>query len=662
MLVFVTLAVLAGLVGRLTFVEETQVVLISPVSGVAFLWLANGPRRSWWWDVPALSAASALTTYLADGTLDQALVGVLNSPVQPVVVVLLLRHWAPHLWGGGGDRSVGSLSDLMRLLAACAVGALVSAAVRGTGLGLLPALDGAGVAMTWVRNFCWTAAVAVIALLLPPGWRTLRALGRLARTRPRDVVAFLERPWEVLAILAVGAALYVAALWVPLPFAIILVTVWAALRLPPVVATTQGVLSGISALVLALEDIELLAHDPGPLEAAALAQGFTVVMLVTAATVSLMTQARRQALERAGVAELEADRRATLLDTVVARLHEGVVVVSADGQELLRNPAGRTIPGLAPGTSYDEAMPGPEFGLFDERGRRQEAPELPHALALRGQDSPAKDFLVRTPDNPEGLVLEITATALPPSHADEVPRAVVIFRDVTAARRERDVLAGFAGVVAHDLNNPLTVASGWLGALRMRFEEGPLTSEEALPVLARVERATSNMRDFIGDLLAYAVAENQQLQLTDLDLSAVVEDVASLRRQGDHPARIDVQHGLRVNADPVLVRQLMDNLVGNAVKYVGEGVTPHVRVQGADPDADGRTLVRVLDNGIGVPDAMRRRIFESFERAHAQDYTGTGLGLAICRQIVERHGGTISVAAGEGGGSEFSFTLPAPVG
>jgi signal transduction histidine kinase len=428
------------------------------------------------------------------------------------------------------------------------------------------------------------------------------------------------------------------------------------------VATTQAMLSGGSALFLALEDIELLAHAPSHIEAAALAQAFTVVLLITAATVSLVTQARSQALARASAAELEADRRAAMLDTVVAHLHEGVVVVTADGQELLRNPAGRTILNLGEGRSYDDAMPGPEFGLFDLRGRRYESAELPHALALQGISSPPTDFRVRTPVNPEGMVLEITATSLPRTSAEEVPRAVINFRDVTEARRERDVLTSFAGVVAHDLNNPLTVASGWLHALRGRYEAGPVASEDALPVIERVERATRNMRGFIDDLLSYAVAENQQLHLTDVDLSEVVEDVATLRRGGDHPARIDVQQGLRVKADPVLMRQLMDNLVGNAVKYVAPGVVPHVRVSGEEPDADGQTLVSVVDNGIGVPDSMRRRIFESFERAHAQDYSGTGLGLAICRQIVERHGGTISVTSGDEGGSEFRFTLPAAVG
>ncbi len=237
--------------------------------------------------------------------------------------------------------------------------------------------------------------------------------------------------------------------------------------------------------------------------------------------------------------------------------------------------------------------------------------------------------------------------------------AVVNFRDVTEERRERDALASFAGVVAHDLNNPLTVAGGWVAALRARLEHGPLRPEEALPVIERVERATRNMRRFIDDLLAYAVAENQPLQLAEVDLSRLTEEVAALRHHGEVVPRIEVDPGLVVTADESLLRQLMDNLVGNAVKYVAPGAVPHVRVRGVPADPDDSLLVSVVDNGIGVPESMRRQVFESFERAHPQDYRGTGLGLAICRHIVERHGGTISVVPADGGGSEFRFTLPA---
>jgi signal transduction histidine kinase len=113
-----------------------------------------------------------------------------------------------------------------------------------------------------------------------------------------------------------------------------------------------------------------------------------------------------------------------------------------------------------------------------------------------------------------------------------------------------------------------------------------------------------------------------------------------------------------VYADRVLVDQLLENLIGNALKYVGDGVRPDVRVDGhrAQP---GWVRVTVTDNGIGLPPGEHESVFEEFHRAHPGDYDGTGLGLAIARRIVHRHGGTIQARDHEDGGAVFEFTLPA---
>jgi signal transduction histidine kinase len=111
--------------------------------------------------------------------------------------------------------------------------------------------------------------------------------------------------------------------------------------------------------------------------------------------------------------------------------------------------------------------------------------------------------------------------------------------------------------------------------------------------------------------------------------------------------------------DPVLVPQLFDNLIGNARKYVARDVVPRVRIEAA-PLAEDWVRERVLDNGIGIAPEDRTRVFESFERARAQEYEGTGLGLAICRHIVERHGGTIAITTPpDGVGTCVEMTLPA---
>jgi signal transduction histidine kinase len=111
-----------------------------------------------------------------------------------------------------------------------------------------------------------------------------------------------------------------------------------------------------------------------------------------------------------------------------------------------------------------------------------------------------------------------------------------------------------------------------------------------------------------------------------------------------------------------LLRHVLDNLVGNALKYVQPGRTPKIDVS-ASPAGAGWVRIEVADRGIGVPDADKPYVFESFHRAHTgQSYGGTGLGLAICRRVIDRHGGSITVVDNPGGGSRFSFTVPgAPI-
>ena len=112
-----------------------------------------------------------------------------------------------------------------------------------------------------------------------------------------------------------------------------------------------------------------------------------------------------------------------------------------------------------------------------------------------------------------------------------------------------------------------------------------------------------------------------------------------------------------VAADPVLLRQVVDNLLGNALKYVVPGEEPKVEVTGEA--TDGLVVISVADHGIGLPGGEHDRIFDEFHRAHYRDYEGSGLGLSICRRIVSRHGGTIVARDNPAGrGTVFEFTLP----
>jgi signal transduction histidine kinase len=214
--------------------------------------------------------------------------------------------------------------------------------------------------------------------------------------------------------------------------------------------------------------------------------------------------------------------------------------------------------------------------------------------------------------------------------------------------------------VAHDLRSPLTSVALWARELLDQYEEGPVDPATGAMMLRHIESGADRMQNFISDLLSYALARDQAPSPAKVELADVVESVVEMITtvEGSAPA---VLYGdlPPVWCDPILLPQVLDNLIGNARKYVPQGVVPEVRVE-ATTLPEGWVRVRVSDNGVGIAPEDRRRVFETFERARATEYEGTGLGLAICRHIVERHGGRIgAVAPPEGRGACIELTLPA---
>jgi signal transduction histidine kinase len=174
------------------------------------------------------------------------------------------------------------------------------------------------------------------------------------------------------------------------------------------------------------------------------------------------------------------------------------------------------------------------------------------------------------------------------------------------------------------------------------------------------------MRTLIDDLLAYATARNAAPEVAAVDLQAMVDDVVAVHtdrlRVRGRPDQLfpDVYVAPlpAVAADPAMIRQLLDNLIGNALKYVPPGRAARVDVT-AEADEPGWVRIVVADRGIGIPPGQHEAIFDSFHRAHRGGaYPGTGLGLAICHRIVTRHGGRIGARDNPGGGAQLWFTLP----
>ncbi|HYN93931.1 MAG TPA: ATP-binding protein [Pilimelia sp.] len=248
-----------------------------------------------------------------------------------------------------------------------------------------------------------------------------------------------------------------------------------------------------------------------------------------------------------------------------------------------------------------------------------------------------------------GAVAEATAAL----HADIARREAVEAR----LRRREAELRGFAGVAAHDLKAPLAVTGGRLELLEDELGEGlsPTASQD----LARARAGLARMDRLISDLLAYATADEAEPRRERVDLGALVAEVLAERSgAAAEPPAVTVGALPTVVGDLGMLRQLLGNLVGNALKYVAPGQRPAVTVTAAA--VPGGWRVTVADRGIGIPADQRAIVFDAFQRADgARNYPGTGLGLAICHRIVERHGGAIGVVENPGGGSVFWFTLPA---
>jgi signal transduction histidine kinase len=235
--------------------------------------------------------------------------------------------------------------------------------------------------------------------------------------------------------------------------------------------------------------------------------------------------------------------------------------------------------------------------------------------------------------------------------------------DVVAERtgelsRSNAELEQFAYVASHDLRQPLRVVSGYITLLERRFKD--VLDGEGREQMAFVVDGVKRMDSMITGLLEYSRIGRNVVNGEAVPLDAAVRDaLANLEPMvAASGARVEIQSGLpSVWGDRIELMRLFQNLISNAIKYVEPGVNPHVRVEWRDEE--GRCLVQVRDNGIGIPSDSAERVFGLFQRLVGRNqYEGSGIGLAICRKIVERHGGSIGVEPGYDGGSVFSFRLP----
>jgi len=375
----------------------------------------------------------------------------------------------------------------------------------------------------------------------------------------------------------------------------------------------------------------------------ALVSWATVMALVRVAPTALSMRSP-EALEReVKTRTIELAREKARLEAVLESLGVGVVVVRDDGAVTLKNMV------------YDELQ------RIDEATAR---PKLSEALAATRKETPDED-VVTVGDQARDLHhLQVVSASVAQVEGDASDETVVVLTDITdRVRSERELsrsnqeLEQFAYVASHDLKEPLRMVVSYTELLDRMY--GEQLGEEASKFVHFAADGARRMNAMVDDLLAVAKAGSGDAPSDEVDLTAELETVkgtlaARLKETG---GEVTVGELPTVVGDRRQLCQLLQNLVGNALKFQREGVSPRVHVDAVDHGPFVEVTIR--DNGIGIDPEHHERIFRIFSRLHVREnYEGTGIGLALCQRIAVHHGGSIRVVESSGEGTTFGVMLP----
>lgn len=663
--------VLAGLVAQATSVGDVTLGLIWPASGVTVVWFVTTLRRGRSHALVAALLMLAIT--IAFSVQMQSdwlalLAFVLAHAVQVVVATACLRSplfSTSSLFSDDAARTLSTVRGVLGLTGSAAIAGLASAVIMVIGWALLVTsfqVTPIHVLLWWGRSTVGTVGVVALVVLLsaavrqhrsgaPDGPLTNRSVldsldAALAR---RAGLPEVEPDRHVLRHRVMVAALFVssaAAYTVdfayydrPTVFPLLAFTIWSGLL-------CSGLVTVLHTMMSATILVSWTVQDRGPFSLAETArvmaievQLYLAFILVLGLLLSAARSEIRAALARIVEAEDSSASRADLLSAVTEAMTDGLMVVDASSTIVTANRTAIQLLGIDPSA----VVHCEDLGILRPDGTRLPPEEYPsHVAREHGEVGPSDVVVLGADGRPRTLSVVATRLDDAGGRSRRAPGAapvVVVFSDVTEERAQHDYLAGFAGMVAHDLRSPLTTLRGWLDMCAMLASSDP--TAPAADLVEPLDRATLGavqMARLIDDLLVHVSAHGQVLELEAVDLAQLVREVAEAHGVGEALTTGTLP---AVWADRALTHQLVANLVGNAAKYRHPERPLEIALHGQE--RHGIVTFVLEDNGAGIPDADRDKVFERFYRVaeHRDLGTGTGLGLAMCRTIVERHGGTI---------------------
>ena len=369
------------------------------------------------------------------------------------------------------------------------------------------------------------------------------------------------------------------------------------------------------------------------------------------------------------LAEEETDRDRNLLRTLIETIPDRIYAKDVEARFILNNIAHLQALGSR---SQEETVGKTDFDF--------RAPEVASScmaddqqVLQSGQPLHNREEQTKLADGQPGWILVNKVPLRDPD--GNIIGLVGISRDITqrkqadeklrtyAAKLERSNrdLQDFAYIASHDLQEPLRKIQAFGDRLKAKYND--VLGDTGRDYLARMFDAAGRMQTLINDLLSFSRVTTKAQPFAPIELDKVLREVLS-----DLEVRIEQTHGRveaaalgTIEADALQMRQLFQNLIGNALKFHKPDVPPVIRIQSQRMTDDSPPSIEItfVDNGIGFDQKYADRIFVIFQRLHGRSqYEGTGVGLAVCKKIVERHGGTISAESKEGEGATFRIVLP----
>jgi PAS domain S-box-containing protein len=359
-------------------------------------------------------------------------------------------------------------------------------------------------------------------------------------------------------------------------------------------------------------------------------------------------------------------------------LRVGVLLQGPQTEILFSNKAALNMLGLTEDELYGRSSFHPEWNVIHEDGSPFPGSVHPVPTVITTKKPVANVIMgVYRPLTKDRVWLLVNAEPLL-DEKGEIKEVICSFSDITERKLVEEKLTGlyqslesrafelaishadlerFVYVATHDLQEPLRMVSSFTQLLKKKY--GKQLDEQASEYINYAVDGAARLKKLILDLLAYSKFSSNREEFTATDMNEVLRDISKkfskdLTGSG---AKLIIQKLPVIHANSTLVIQLLENLIGNALKYHSKG-NPVLKIN-CKEEADN-FLFSVSDNGIGIDPKYFDKIFILFRRLHNDNvkYEGTGLGLAICKKIVELHRGTIWVESKQGEGSTFYFTIP----